>query len=117
MNHPTPTAGGAWRTIREAIGVLVASPLGCIALGVAFLGVGGVLRESRTMDHAEAERAAWARLSPQDLRDSVRDESALRSVKVRPSTRRPVSDAARAKALRAQVSEELAKALAAAERR
>lgn len=112
MNTPIQTAGGAWRTIREAIGVLVASPTGCIALGVALLGVGGVIRESRTIDRADAERAAWASLGPQDLRDSVRDESALRSVKVRPSPKRPVSDGARAKALRAQVSEELAKALA-----
>lgn len=112
MNPPIETTGGAWRTIREAIGVLVASPLGCIALGVAFLGVGGVLRESRTIDRADAERAAWASSGRQDLRDSVRDESALRSVKVRPSPKRPASAAARAKALRAQVSEELAKALA-----
>ncbi|TBR20050.1 hypothetical protein EPO15_13655 [bacterium] len=102
--------GSAWRTFREAAGVLVRSPLGCVALGVSLLGVAGVLRQSSELKRAEAERVSWARNADQDLRDSLRDESAVRSVKVAPT--KAARDRSRAKALRAEVGAALREALA-----
>lgn len=112
MNPPIQTAGGAWRTIREAFYALVASPLGCLAVGLAFLGTGGIIHQSVESDKKEAARAVWAAPGPQDLRDSLRDESAVRDVRVAPSRKKPASDAVRAKALRAEVGAALAAALA-----
>jgi len=83
MNLPNKKTGGIWLTVREAVGALVGSPFGCIALGAALLGTGGMLRESAQHDRAASERAAWAESGVQDLRDSLRDESAVRAVKVR----------------------------------
>lgn len=105
--------GGVWRTLREAAAVLVRSPLGCVALGVAFLGVAGMLRESSEFSKAAAERASWSRNVEQDLRDSLRDESALRSLRGTSRAR----DGARAKALRAQVGAALREALASTPKR
>ncbi len=103
--------GGAWRTLREAAGVLVRSPLGCVALGVAFLGVAGILRESSEFKKAEGERASWSRNVEQDLRDSLRAESAVRAVRVRLS--KAALRSAREKALREEVGAALKQALAA----
>ena len=109
MNQqPIPDAGGVWRTLREAVGALIASPLGCLALGTALLGVGGILHDTDGIRKAETERASWASLEAQDVRDAVRDESAVRAVKVRKS---PVPDAKRReRALRAKVGSALAAA-------
>lgn len=101
-------AGDVWRTLKEAIGVLVASPLGCVALGAALIGVGGILHETEGLRKAEAERASWASLGAQDIRDAVRDESSVRTVRVRVSSK--PSPKEREKALRAQVGDALAAA-------
>lgn len=101
-------AGGVWRTLREAMGALVSSPLGCLALGAAFLGVGGILHETDGIRKAESDRAAWASIEAQDIRDAVRDESSVRTVKVRKSHKPSAKE--REKALRAQVGQALAAA-------
>lgn len=100
----------ALRTLNEAAAAVVRSPLGCVALGVAFLGVAGIMRQTSEASRAEAERASWSRNAEQDLRDSLRDESAVRAV--RPAAAKTERDAARAKALRAEVGAALREALA-----
>lgn len=111
MNTPNQTAGGAWRTIREAIGAVVGNPLGCLALGTAFLGVGGILHESAEFKKTESERAAWSRPGVQDFRDALRDESNVRTVRVPQPEARKARAAQREKALRADVGAALATAL------
>lgn len=116
MNTPTNRRdGGALRTLTEAAAALVRSPLGCVALGVAFLGVAGIMRQSSEFAKAEAARASWARNTDQDLRDSLRDESAVRAVRTLPS--KAARDSARAKALRAEVGAALREALASTSKR
>lgn len=98
------------RTLKEAAAAIVRSPLGCVALGVAFLGVAGIMRQTSEFSKAEAVRASWSRNAEQDLRDSLRDESALRTVRAVPT--KASRDRARAKALRAEVGAALREALA-----
>lgn len=105
------TAGVVWQTLKEAVGALVASPLGCLALGVAFLGVAGILKETDGIRRAESDRAAWASLEAQDIRDAVRDESSVRTVKVRKSSKPSAKE--RERALRHEVGAALREALAA----
>lgn len=100
------------RTLKEAAAAIVRSPLGCVALGVAFLGVAGIMRQSSEFAKAEAERASWSRNTEQDLRDSLRDESPVRGVRVAPSG--ASLRKAREKALREEVGAALRQALAAA---
>lgn len=110
-------AGGVWRTLKEAMGALVSSPLGCLALGAALLGVGGILHETEGIRKAESDRSAWARLEAQDIRDAVRDESAVRAVKVlRPAKPSKPGAKEREKALRAQVGSALAAAFSSPKR-
>ena len=113
-DKPDFAAGVVWRTLREAMGALVASPLGCLALGAAFLGVGGILHETDGIRKAESDRAAWASLEAQDIRDAVRDESAVRAVTVRKSSKPSAKE--REKALRAQVGSALAAAFSSPKR-
>lgn len=71
------------QTIREALTAVIGNPLGCIALGVAFLGVAGIARETNDFKKSEAARAGWASVELQDVRDAVRDESNVRSLRQR----------------------------------
>lgn len=87
-------------TIREALTAVIGNPLGCVALGIAFLGVAGIARETNDFKKAEAARSGWAAVELQDVRDAVRDESNVRSLKDRE------------KVLRRQVGSALAAALA-----
>lgn len=116
MNTPTNRRdGGALRTLREAAAVIVRSPLGCVALGVAFLGVAGIMRQTSELSKTDAGRASWSHNADQDLRDSLRDESALRTVRAVPT--KASRDRARAKALRAEVGAALREALASTPKR
>lgn len=116
MNTPTNRRdGGALRTLVEAATAIVRAPLGCVALGVAFLGVAGIIRQSSEFSKADAERSSWSRNVEQDLRDSLRDESAVRGGRVRPS--KASLQRAREKALREEVGAALREALAASPRR
>ncbi|TPW19616.1 MAG: hypothetical protein FD126_2505 [Elusimicrobia bacterium] len=101
-------SGGVWRTLREALGALVASPLGCLALGTALLGVGGIIHETEGMRKAETARSSWANVEAQDIRDAVRDESAVRTFKAGKSSKPSAKD--RERALRSQVGHALAAA-------
>lgn len=112
MNPPLQPAGGAWQTIREAVGAVVGNPLGCLALGTALLGVGGILRQSAEFKTAESERSAWSRPGVQDFRDALRDESAVRSVRVPKAPGKTARAKAREKALRSEVGAALSTALA-----
>lgn len=103
------------RSLKESAAAIVRSPFGCVALGVAFLGVAGIMRQSSEASKAEAARSSWARNAEQDLRDSLRDESAVRSVRAVPT--KAARENARAKALRAEVGAALREALASAPKR
>lgn len=94
-------------TIREALTAVIGNPLGCIALGVAFLGVAGIARESNDFKKAEAARSGWAAVELQDVRDAVRDESNVRALKPKVSRAKE-----RERALSRQVGTALAEALA-----
>lgn len=91
------------QTIREALTAVIGNPLGCMALGVAFLGVAGIARETNDFKKAEAARSGWAAVELQDVRDAVRDESNVRALKKK---------SRRGKELRREVGTALTAALA-----
>lgn len=110
--HSIPKEGGAWRTIREALTAVIGNPLGCMALGVAFLGVAGIARETNDFKKAEAARSGWAAVELQDVRDAVRDESNVRALKSKRSVARVSRVKERERVLRSKVGSALAAALA-----
>ena len=87
---------------------MISSPLGCIAVGCAFLGTAGIVHQTTEFKRVESARIMWGDPAALDLRDAPRDETMAREQK-RPRNGKRVS---RDKALRDEMTNALTKAVA-----